>query len=652
MYTLSVQRYHVIGQEHCTFYIYSATNEWFLFSGAPTTVETLPRKFVLDERTGFFTTTFETAIPERYLVYCHIALDLRGYDVETVQLQVEKIFFQQLYMKQQEQQFALSEIMIALNSNLKIKPLLQKIMEYSLEAIPSIDRGFVMLFDVKEDRLFTVAKKGTNDSIYNYSPSSGEGIAGYTFQSGESGIYDINAALKIMWNISQQNALALEHALSGNPSKNIMTMAVPIFSDTQKFGIIIVHQYSNKMPFQNRDLQLLKSFASQAAVALKNAEAYEQIELMNRDYEQNNAIHQLFLNLTLQNANEALILEQTIGLLQHDIHYVNLLDRNTFPSDYPVNQLKSITEPSIHLLSKKTYVYPVKNEHQIFGYLLFATEQPIEAYDKRIIENASISLALMAIQFQAKSQTSFKERFELFQHILIGQAPLLDPRYEDLHLAIYEPTFCIVMKISNFTNWHVVQFIEHLTHYYPSHPFIFTQADQVVWVIQANETFRGNLLQQLPTNLEGWVQFHQQPITIGVGTIQENLLKIGTSFTESEHAIRHHQKFGTGISIARYEEIGINRLFGKYASKDIQHFITQVLEPLTTQKDSVLLDTLICYIENNRSIIKTSEALHIHQNTLYHRLQRIEQLTKRTLNEPDQLLELTLALHLYRTYTQ
>lgn len=652
MSTLSVQRYHVIGQEHCTFYIYSATNEWFLFSGIPTTMKSLPSKFALDEQTGFFTTTFETTIPERYFVYCHIALDLRGFDVETVQLQAEKIFFQQLYTKQQEQQLAISEIMIALNSDLKIKPLLQKIMEYSLEAIPSIDRGFVMLFDEKENRLFTVAKKGTTDSIFNYSPSSGEGIAGYTFQTGESGIYDINAAQKIMWNISHQNALALEHALSDNASKNLITMAVPIFSDTRKFGIMIVHQYSNKMPFQFRDLQLLKSFASQAAVALKNAEAYEQIEQLNRDYEHNNTIHQLFLDLTLHNANESLILEQTIALLQRDIHYVNLLNRDTFPSDYTVNQLKSITEPSIHLLPQKTYVYPVKNEHQIFGFLLFETEHPIEADDKRILENASISLALMAIQFQVKSQTSFKERFELFQHILAGQAPLLDPRYEDLHLTIYVPTFCIVIKISNFTNWHVVQFIEHLTHYYPSHPFIFTQADQVVWVIQANEAFREKLLQQLPTHLEGWVQFHQQPIMIGVGTIQENLLKISTSFNESEHAIRHHQKTGIGISIVRYEEIGINRLFGNHASEDIQNFITQVLEPLIKKKDSVLLDTLICYVEHNRSILKTSEALHIHQNTLYHRLQRIEQLTKRSLNEPDQLLELTLALHLFRTYAQ
>lgn len=647
---LSVQKSKYISHEHCTFYIYSANQEWFLFSGKPTIVKTLSQQYVLDERTGFYTTTFETTIPERYIVYCSIALDLRYYDVELVQLQVEKLFFQQLYTKQQEQQLAIGQLMIALNSDLKIKPLLQKIMDYSLEAIPSIDRGFLMLFDNEDQRLHTVASKGTTDAIYSYSPSIGEGIAGYTFQSGKSGIYNLNEAVKIMWNISPKNNIALQGALSGSTSEKITTMAVPIFSDTRKFGILIVHQFTNKMPFQNRDLQLLKSIASQAAVALKNAEAYEQIEHLNEDYEQNNTIHQLFLNLTLQNVDEAIIIEQTKGLLQKSIHYVNLIDRETYPDEFMLNQLKTITEPGIYLIHKSFYIYPVKNEHQIFGYLLFEILKEIEAHEKRIIENASISLALKAIQFQAKSQMSFKERLELFQHILMGQAQFIDPRYEDLHLDVYGQTFCITLKISHFTNWHVVQFIEHLTQYYPSHPFIFTQSDQVVWILQGDETFRQNIVIQLPKVLESWVQFHQQFVAIGVGTIQQNLLKVETSFTESDHALPHQSKSITGITIVRFEEIGINRLFRKHTRGDIQQFITQVLDPLFQKKDYTLLDTLACYIQQNRSISKTADVLHIHQNTLYHRLQRVEQLTNRSLSDPAHFLELTLALHLYSTY--
>lgn len=278
-----------------------------------------------------------------------------------------------------------------------------------------------------------------------------------------------------------------------------------------------------------------------------------------------------------------------------------------------LNQLKTITEPGIYLIHKSFYIYPVKNEHQIFGYLLFEILKEIEAHEKRIIENASISLALKAIQFQAKSQMSFKERLELFQHILMGQAQFIDPRYEDLHLDVYGQTFCITLKISHFTNWHVVQFIEHLTQYYPSHPFIFTQSDQVVWILQGDETFRQNIVIQLPKVLESWVQFHQQFVAIGVGTIQQNLLKVETSFTESDHALPHQSKSITGITIVRFEEIGINRLFRKHTRGDIQQFITQVLDPLfqkrlyVTRHACLLYSTKSFHFKNSRCTSYTSK---------------------------------------------
>ncbi|WP_198516172.1 PucR family transcriptional regulator, partial [Lysinibacillus xylanilyticus] len=71
-----------------------------------------------------------------------------------------------------------------------------------------------------------------------------------------------------------------------------------------------------------------------------------------------------------------------------------------------------------------------------------------------------------------------------------------------------------------------------------------------------------------------------------------------------------------------------------------------ILAPLYKQKDESLLETLRCYIHQNRSISKTASALHIHQNTLYHRLEKIEQLLNRNLHNPAHYLEVHLALHL------
>ena len=147
------------------------------------------------------------------------------------------------------------------------------------------------------------------------------------------------------------------------------------------------------------------------------------------------------------------------------------------------------------------------------------------------------------------------------------------------------------------------------------------------------------------------MRFNQQIVTIGVGTIRKSLLQLEESYNESELALRYYQK-ETALSIVCYEDIGINRLFGKHTSAEIQQFVMQVLEPIVSKKDLTLFKTLACYIQQNRSISKTASELHIHQNTLYHRLKRIEQILNRELDNAEQFLEISLAVYLFTTNEQ
>ncbi|MET9914916.1 helix-turn-helix domain-containing protein [Streptomyces sp. NPDC006476] len=56
--------------------------------------------------------------------------------------------------------------------------------------------------------------------------------------------------------------------------------------------------------------------------------------------------------------------------------------------------------------------------------------------------------------------------------------------------------------------------------------------------------------------------------------------------------------------------------------------------------------TLRAYLEHDRSIPRTSEATHLHVNTLRYRLARFEELTGRSLAQTDTLIELAWALQL------
>jgi DNA-binding PucR family transcriptional regulator len=60
--------------------------------------------------------------------------------------------------------------------------------------------------------------------------------------------------------------------------------------------------------------------------------------------------------------------------------------------------------------------------------------------------------------------------------------------------------------------------------------------------------------------------------------------------------------------------------------------------------------TLKTYIAANRSTSITADRLHIHPNTLYHRIRKIEDLLRVDLSEPNDWLTLLLACHLRETY--
>ena len=71
---------------------------------------------------------------------------------------------------------------------------------------------------------------------------------------------------------------------------------------------------------------------------------------------------------------------------------------------------------------------------------------------------------------------------------------------------------------------------------------------------------------------------------------------------------------------------------------------------LWKKQKTELEETLLTYFESNRSATKTAEKLHIHINTLYQRLRKIEHLLQLDLNDNEDSLKIQLACHLQSTY--
>lgn len=109
---------------------------------------------------------------------------------------------------------------------------------------------------------------------------------------------------------------------------------------------------------------------------------------------------------------------------------------------------------------------------------------------------------------------------------------------------------------------------------------------------------------------------------------------------------------GRAGSCAASDELGLYRsLFSSSGRAGLSTFIEATVGPLLAYDDERRRDlavTLETYLEQARHHVRTCEALHIHPNTLYQRLDRVTEVLGSRWKEPDHALELQVALRLHR----
>ncbi|MGG2072884.1 helix-turn-helix domain-containing protein [Lysinibacillus irui] len=92
----------------------------------------------------------------------------------------------------------------------------------------------------------------------------------------------------------------------------------------------------------------------------------------------------------------------------------------------------------------------------------------------------------------------------------------------------------------------------------------------------------------------------------------------------------------------------MNRLFIHQTQEELLGFVNEVFLPLRNEKTKhhLLEETLLMYIKQNGSVGETAKQLHIHVNTLYQRLRKIEEKLTISFQNADDVLRLQLACYL------
>jgi sugar diacid utilization regulator len=133
----------------------------------------------------------------------------------------------------------------------------------------------------------------------------------------------------------------------------------------------------------------------------------------------------------------------------------------------------------------------------------------------------------------------------------------------------------------------------------------------------------------------------------GVGTAHEGPTGLRASAAEARGALAAARAGRKPAGVAAHDAVGIRRMLMEwYASDTVRLSVRDQLAPLENLgpgRADTAIRTLAAYLDEQGSIVKTAERLHLHRNAVTNRLRSITELLEVDLDDPDQRLALQLA---------
>ena len=133
----------------------------------------------------------------------------------------------------------------------------------------------------------------------------------------------------------------------------------------------------------------------------------------------------------------------------------------------------------------------------------------------------------------------------------------------------------------------------------------------------------------------------------GVGTAHEGPVGLRVSAAEARGALAAARAARRPAGVAAHDAVGIRRMLMEwYASNTVRASVRDQLAPLEKlgpARADTAIRTLAAYLDEQGSVVRTAERLHLHRNAVTNRLRSITELLDVDLDDPDQRLALQLA---------
>ena len=140
----------------------------------------------------------------------------------------------------------------------------------------------------------------------------------------------------------------------------------------------------------------------------------------------------------------------------------------------------------------------------------------------------------------------------------------------------------------------------------------------------------------------GFLQFQQaiaanNPVQIGFSLPCRGIAGTNYLFGQARAAIRYGNLFAPSQRIYRFFDYAIEYILTSSSFADCLHAccpsVREIWE-MRRDNNQEMFDTLKCYLDNERSVTKTSAVLFTHRNTILYRIKKIQELLNEDLDNP------------------
>ncbi|PLT35189.1 helix-turn-helix domain-containing protein [Bacillus sp. V5-8f] len=622
------------------------------------------------------TNSLTLSYPQDFKVTIISTENLLSPDIDTVQILYHLLYpvYTHLALRNKETELQkLIDGVQKINSALELDELLTRILDNVAAVIPGANTSALWMYNPAIDRLTCKAYRGWKKDIEKVHYKIGESVTGRTYQDGKSRIYykfrEANDAMK---DTSEDNMHYLKSAFHHLTVKACMT--VPISFQGEIIGVLGIHLTGRDYSINEWDLQLLNSLCAQIAIAIVNARLFTEIQRKNHVLMKRNEIHSSLTNLSLQNKGAEAITQELNRMVSPSLLFVDMTEYECFPKKQR-KQLRFSMDELSKLVSEKTspiyvdlydkeehafYIYPVLVGTICLGCLVISiTERPLTQLDHMLLEQGGSVLALELSKRQSLTEVYYKKTHQFYVELLQNQDEhLLYSKGFNLGIDLHTHMFVTLTEIPNYTDLQVLgrsvhRLVSTIKKKTPDvSKIVFGDHNLITVLISLPDPENlSSVIKKLKSVLKEWEMTEGIRLYGGIGSLYQGISSISKSQNEAHNALSYvaSRKLPGIIQIT---DIGINRLFLKQSTEDIERFILEIFAPLDLAKGrkNELVETLITYFQTNRSTTKTAELLHLHINTLYQRLRKIEELMDVSLDDPDTLLKIHLACHLRQSY--